>query len=72
MSQEWNLSKRVERFAKIAFKGRWAKNVRAGMSAIEPVSYRSRFLAGMRHQLGLGKVAVRGASAPGQALSAPI
>ena len=32
---------------------RWAKDVKDGMSAIEPVAYRDRFLAGMGHQLGL-------------------
>ncbi|KAL1520274.1 hypothetical protein AB1Y20_023742 [Prymnesium parvum] len=50
---EWNISKRMERIAKIIFKGRWGKNVRAGMSAIDPTAYRTRFLAGVGYQLGL-------------------
>ena len=54
--QAWNVAKRAERFAKIAFKGRWARDVRDGMSAIEPVAYRERFLAGIGHQLGVGGV----------------
>ena len=56
--QEWNLSKRLERIAKTVFKGRWARDVRDGMSAIEPIAYRERFLSGLRYQLG-----VRGDSA---------
>jgi hypothetical protein len=51
--QEWNLSKRLERYAKILFKGRFAKEVRDGMSALEPTAYRERFLAGMSYQLGV-------------------
>jgi len=51
--QQWNMRKRLERFAKIAFKGRWAKHVRQGMSAIEPHAYRERFLAAVGFQLGL-------------------
>jgi 1-phosphatidylinositol-4-phosphate 5-kinase len=50
--QAWNLSKRLERFAKILFKGRFAKDVRDGMSAVEPDLYRDRFLSSMAHQLG--------------------
>ena len=42
----------MERYAKIVFKGRWAKAVRDGMSAVEPVAYRERFLAGATYQLG--------------------
>ena len=52
-AQAWNMSKRMERYTKIVVKGRWAKDVKNGMSAIEPVAYRDRFLAGMGHQLGL-------------------
>ena len=33
--QEWNLKKRGERLGKILFKGRFAKEVKDGMSAIE-------------------------------------
>ena len=51
--QAWNLSKRIERYSKIVFKGRWAKEVKDGMSAIEPTAYRERFLAGIGHQLGV-------------------
>jgi len=51
--QEWNVGKRLERFAKVVFKGRWARDVRDGMSAVEPVTYRERFLAGMRYQMGV-------------------
>jgi len=53
MLQDWNLNKRLERLAKIVLKGRWGKNVKAGMSAIEPNAYRTRFLAGVGYQLGL-------------------
>mmetsp|Transcript_71793 Transcript_71793/g.215811 ORF Transcript_71793/g.215811 Transcript_71793/m.215811 type:complete len:739 (+) Transcript_71793:414-2630(+) len=53
MLQDWNMNKRIERLAKIVLKGRWGKNVRAGMSAIEPTAYRKRFLAGVGYQLGL-------------------
>ena len=47
------MGKRMERYAKIVFKGRWAKHVRHGMSAIEPHAYRERFLAAIGYQLGL-------------------
>ena len=50
--QAWNLSKRIERYSKIIFKGRWAKEVKDGMSAIEPTAYRERFLAGIASELG--------------------
>ena len=40
-------------FVLLARACRWAKDVKDGMSAIEPVAYRDRFLAGMGHQLGL-------------------
>ena len=53
MLQKWNFKKRLERWTKIILKGRWAEGVRNGMSAVEPESYRRRFLAGMSHQLGL-------------------
>ena len=52
--QAWDFSKRTERWAKILFKGRFARDVRNGMSAVEPLSYRERFLGGISHQLGLG------------------
>ena len=52
-AQEWNLNKRLERWTKIILKGRWAKGVRDGMSAIEPLTYKGRFLAGMSYQFGL-------------------
>ena len=51
--QAWNFSKRTERYAKILFKGRFAKEVKDGMSAVEPVAYRKRFLAGIGYQLGV-------------------
>ena len=51
--QAWNFSKRLERYAKIVLKWRWKPEVRDGMSAIEPVSYRRRFLAGIGYQLGV-------------------
>jgi len=51
--QKWNWNKRLERWSKTLLKGRFAKGVRDGMSAIEPVTYRNRFLAGMSYQLGL-------------------
>lgn len=57
MLQAWNFGKRLERWAKILFKGRFAKEVRDGMSAIEPVAYRERFLAGIGHQLGVMPIA---------------
>jgi len=60
--QEWNMGKRLERIAKIVFKGRWARDVRDGMSAIEPVAYRERFLASMRYQLGVREGQGMGAS----------
>ena len=53
--QEWNMAKRVERWAKILFKGRFAKDVRDGMSAIQPPAYRERFLAGIGYQLGVSE-----------------
>jgi len=51
--QAWNLSKRIERWAKIVLKGRWAKDVKDGMSAVEPNAYRDRFLVMLAHQFGL-------------------
>ena len=51
--QAWNLSKRSERYAKNLFKGRFAKEVKDGMSAVEPNLYRRRFLAGIGYQLGV-------------------
>ena len=51
--QKWNWNKRLERWSKTVLKGRFAKGVRDGMSAIEPATYRNRFLAGMSYQLGL-------------------
>lgn len=51
--QAWNLSKRMERWAKIVLKGRWTKDVRDGMSAVEPNAYRDRFLVMLAHQFGL-------------------
>jgi len=42
--QEWNFSKRLERFAKIYLKGQDPE----GISCIEPVSYRERYLVKMR------------------------
>ena len=41
--QEWNLKKRLERLAKVVFKGRCAARTRNGMSAIEPHAYARRF-----------------------------
>lgn len=64
MLQKWNLSKRAERWSKIILKGRWAEGSRNGMSAVDPETYRRRFLAGMAYQLGLSAEAgheVRGA-----------
>lgn len=43
---------------KIVLKGRFGKHVRAGMSAIEPTVYRTRFLAGVSYQLGLTPVSI--------------
>ena len=58
--QEWNMGKRMERYAKILLKGRFAREVKDGMSAIEPVAYRERFLASMGHQLGVSAEATAG------------
>mgnify|MGYP002630137578 CR=1 FL=1 len=58
MLQAWNLNKRLERLMKIVLKGRFGKHVRAGMSAIEPTVYRTRFLAGVSYQLGLTPVSI--------------
>jgi len=58
MLQAWNMNKRLERLMKIVFKGRFAKHVKAGMSAIEPTAYRTRFLAGVGYQLGLTNSAI--------------
>ena len=51
--QAWDLNKRLERLAKIFFKGRFARHVRDGMSALEPTAYRERFLTGIGYQLGV-------------------
>ena len=51
--QEWNMAKRIERWAKIILKGRWRHEIKDGMSAIEPSAYRERFLKGVGYQLGL-------------------
>ena len=67
MLQKWNLNKRVERWAKIILKGRWAEGVRNGMSAIEPETYRRRFLAGMSYQLGLASAEAERARGGGAA-----
>jgi len=51
--QAWDLNKRLERLAKIFLKGRFARHVRDGMSALEPTAYRERFLTGIGYQLGV-------------------
>ena len=51
--QTWNSMKWMERYSKIIFKARFSKYLRDGMSAVEPVYYRHRFLRAMRYQLGL-------------------
>lgn len=51
--QEWNASKRIERWAKIVLKGRWKSTIKNGMSAIEPNAYHDRFLRGIGYQMGL-------------------
>jgi len=43
--QEWNLKKRMERFAKTKLKNKDP----AGLSAIEPIAYQKRFQRFMRH-----------------------
>ena len=48
--------------------GRWGKNVKAGMSAIEPTAYRTRFLAGVGYQLGLTRMSGSGGTTMSNAI----
>jgi hypothetical protein len=53
--QEWSLKKRLERWAKIVFKGRCARHARDGMTAIEPQQYSWRFV----EQIGVKLLGVK-------------
>jgi len=69
--QTWNAKKRLERYAKILFKGRCAGDKRNGMSAVEPWRYARRFVEHVGvHLLGTSPETVADVWAHVQALAA--